>query len=287
MVAATDGLDHLMTELSHVVDAYEHTTRALLDLGRHCTAAEFTAATECPGWSVQDTLSHVVALEAWLLQRAEPEHKLPDGLDHVRGDFGRRIEVPVDRRRALTGAQVVNELEDVLSARLAVLRPLAEAKDQRAADEPVDSPLGGQMPRARLLAMRTFDIWTHEQDVRRAIGRPANLGSPAAEVAVAWLRRGLPRVVSRGAGLPVGSSVTVSVTGPVTFTQTVAVRAGDDGRPTGVFVDDPTGAVTITMGTEAFTRRSCGRWTVADTPAEVVGNADLAARVLQAMAVTP
>lgn len=276
-----------MTELSHVVDAYEHTTGALLDLGRHCTPADFTAPTECPGWSVQDNLAHVASLEAWLLGRAEPEHELPDGLDHVRGDLGRRTEVPVDRRRALAGAQVVEELADVVAARLTVLRPLAASTDRRAAEEPVDSPLGGRLPRARLLAMRTFDIWTHEQDVRRALGQPANLGSPAAEVAVAWLRRGLPRVVSRGAGLPVGSSVTVSVTGPVTFTQTVAVRPGDDGRPTGVVVDDPTGAVTITMGTEAFTRRSCGRWTVADTPAEVVGDPELAARVLEAMAVTP
>lgn len=272
-----------MMELAEGVDAYEHTVRALLSLGRDCSATDFARPTECPGWTVQDQFSHVVGIEGWLLGRPEPAHELPEGMPHLRSRFAHRVEVPVDLRRSRTGAEVVAELAEVLVARLTWLRAPTVS-----GDDVVVNPLGGEAPLRDVLALRTFDIWTHEQDVRRALGRPGNLGSPAAAVAVSWIRRSLPRVVARGAQVPVGGSVTFEVSGPVQFTETVRVATGDDGRPIGVAgkVVDPAD-VRIGLGTEAFMRRMCGRWSAADTPVSVAGDGELGAQVLEAMAVTP
>ncbi len=265
-----------------LVAAWEHTARSLVDLGRDCDDDDFVAATDCPGWDVQDHLSHVTGVESSLLGRGEPEHDLPD-LAHVRGDFGRRVEVAVDIRRPLPGAEVVAELAEVVEARSRWLRDEAPHPDV-----PVIGPLG-RMPHGDVLRMRTFDVWCHEQDVRRALGRPGGMASPAAAVAVARMRGQLPRVLARGAGLEPGTVVVLHVSGPIAFTEAVRVEAGDDGRPRGVVLDavpaDPD--VWVDLGTEAYTRRSAGRWHVARTPAEVTGDADLGARVLAALAFTP
>ncbi len=56
-------------DLAGLVAAYRQTTRAVVDLGRSCSEADFDLATACPGWTVKDQISHVVGLESWLLHR--------------------------------------------------------------------------------------------------------------------------------------------------------------------------------------------------------------------------
>ncbi|MFP5336510.1 MAG: maleylpyruvate isomerase family mycothiol-dependent enzyme [Actinomycetes bacterium] len=272
-----------MGEYDDVVAAWAQATQALVDLGRACSDGDFERATECPGWTVKDQLSHVVGVERWMQGEAEPRHELPD-LPHVHGDFGRRVEVAVDLRRGVPGPQVVDELAMVRSSRL---RALGRADaDPRS---PTVNPLGGTMPLVDVLRMRTFDVWTHEQDVRRALGRPGDLDSAAAAVAVAWVRRGLPRVVARGARVEPGRVAVVDVRGAGGFRDAVTVTSGDDGRPAGLVLPQEPAApdAVLTLTTEAFMRRSCGRWPAAGTPVEVAGDAGVAARVLEAMAVTP
>lgn len=269
-------------EAAALVGAWEHTARALLDLGRDCDEEDFAAATDCPGWDVQDQLAHVTGVESWLLGRAEPEHDLPE-YAHVHGDFGRRVELAVDVRRSLPGAEVVLELAEVVEARLRWLQ-----QDAPDLDGPAASPFG-EMPLREVLRLRTFDIWVHEQDVRAALARPGGLASPAAAVAVARMRRQLPQVLARGAGVEPGRTVVLQVKGPVAFTEAVRVDAGEDGRPRGTVLPEPPEApdVRVVIGTEAYTRRSAGRWDVARTASEVVGDAELGGRVLAGLAFTP
>lgn len=272
-----------VSEYDDVVAAWAQATQALVDLGRRCSDDDFTQATECPGWTVKDQLSHVVGVERWMQGEPEPHHEVPD-LPHVHGELGRRVEVAVDLRRGVPGPQVVDELETVRAARLEALhRPDV---DPRA---PTVSPLGSTMALVDVLRMRTFDVWTHEQDVRRALDRPGDLDSAAAAVAVEWIRRGLPRVVARGARVEPGRVVVLDVQGAGGFRDAVTVAAGDDGRPAGVVLPDepPTPDAVLTLTTEAFMRRSCGRWPSDGTPVEVDGDTALASRVLEAMAVTP
>lgn len=269
-----------MSDLAPAVTAWEHTARAVLALGRDCDEADFATATECPGWTVKDLLAHVAGVERWLSPGLvqDPPHD-PGDLPHVRNDFARRVEVSVDLRRDVAGRDVVAELAEVVDARCAALTDAA-------ADDLVVGPFGEQRV-VDLLAVRTFDVWVHEQDLRRALHRPGGLGSPAAAVAVAYVRAGLGRVVARGAAVEPDRTVVFDVRGPVSFTDALQVSSVD-GRTRGTVVGaDGRYDVRIVLDTDAFMRRSAGRWPVEGTPATVDGDAELGRRVLEAMAVTP
>lgn len=266
-----------------MVEAWAGTTAAVVGLGRGCSEQDFRRPTACPGWSVQDQLSHVVGIERWMLGERDPEHAVPD-LPHVRGDFGRAVETAVDLRRGRPGPEVVRELEEVRSARLKALTdPSLES------EQPVPSPLGGTLPLVDAVRLRTFDVWMHEQDLREALAKPGGLDSPAAVTAVRWVRRVLPRVVARGARVEPGRVVVVDVAGPGGFTDAVEVSRGDDERAVGTVLADPPASpdAVLHLSTEAYMRRSGGRWPAADTPARMEGDADVARRVLEALAVTP
>jgi hypothetical protein len=139
------------------------------------------------------------------------------------------------------------------------------------------------------MLLRTFDVWTHEQDIRSALGRPGNLSSQAASVFVSTVMLQLPRLIAKGAGVEPGHVVVIDVTGPIVARQCVRVEIDEQGRPRGHQMPaDPTpdGATTISLSTEAFTRRAAGRRPVSDTAYSVVGDDAIAQRVLDALVVT-
>src|SRR6266571_1303476 len=90
----------------------------LLDLAGTFAAADWERATECPGWTVKDQLSHVVGVERTLLGEPLPA---PVDAPYVRNDFGRIMEAGVAARRVLPGPEVRAELAETLERRLAQL----------------------------------------------------------------------------------------------------------------------------------------------------------------------
>lgn len=261
-------------------DAFEQTVRSTLELGATLGEDEWELPTECPGWSVKDTVAHVIGTERGLLGDPEIPHTPPTDLPHVRNDLARRNEVAVDARRSWSPAQVHSELQEVLDRRLDMLRsgtidPAAET----------DTPFGRKMPYAEFMIFRAFDCWVHEQDIRRAVHRPGNLDAPAAECARSVLTNALPYVVGKPAGTAPGQSVTVDVSGPPTFTRRIHV--GDDGRARTAKADGEESTATLRMDWETFVRLGCGRCGPESVPVDVTGDADLASRVLANLAITP
>ena len=269
--------------LHDLVDAFAQTTQAVIDLGRDCGVQDLALPTECPGWTVHDQISHVVGVEAWLEGHKDPRVDLPR-YEHVKNDLGKKVEYAVEVRRGRTGAEVVAELEDVLAQRLSTLR------DPVLADSSVIAGPFGPDRAATVVLLRTFDVWTHEQDIRSALGRPGNLDSPAASVFVSTVMLQLPRLIAKGAGLEPGHVVVIDVIGLTAARQGVRVEADEQGRPRGHAIPAgealPDGATTITLSTEAFTRRAAGRRSVSDTAYSVVGDDAIARRVLEALVVT-
>ncbi len=272
------------TDLRGLVDAYQHTTQAVVDLGHSCSLVDFTLQTECPGWTVKDVISHVVGIESWLDGAAPPQIQLPD-LPHIKNDTGEFVELFVHERRPLDGADVVGELEDVLVSRVAALR------DPALSDDTILRSVAGPAPATDALTLRVIDIWIHEQDIRAALGRPGNLDSPAATVFVNAVIRSLPRIVARDAAVPVGQAVIFDITGPVMARAGVRVVEGPDGRPHGQALftgdtheehaDDPGGTTSIILSTDALTRRAAGRRGVDEIIFTVHGDEDLARGVLE------
>ncbi|MFA1551021.1 maleylpyruvate isomerase family mycothiol-dependent enzyme [Actinomadura chokoriensis] len=255
--------------------AYEQTIRSTLALAGTLAEDDWDRPTECPGWTVKDQLSHLVGVELDLLGEPGPEIELPE-FAHVRNDFGRALEARVHARRPVPGPAVAAELADALERRLAELPTLDP-------DRVLLCPDGKEGPYSRFMKFRAMDCWTHEQDVRRATGRPGNLDAPAAGCFWDLLGAGLPFVVARRAKAAPGECVAFAISGPPDHE--VAVAIGEDGRGRWSSGEAPTAE--LAMDWETYVRLAAGRCAPGEAAVRVTGDRDLAGRVLAAMAVTP
>lgn len=265
-------------------DAWTQSIEAISELVAPLPADSWNRPTECPGWSVRDIVSHVIAVESELLGDPRPIHSLPSDLRHISSELSRYLELPVDKRRCHTAPEMTGELEYVIIRRSRAIR---NAKTE--AGDAVRFPAGPfafDLPYEQLLRIRTFDVWVHEQDLRRALREPGNLDSPSALISRDMLVDGLPKVVAKVAGAPAGSTVAFDVTGPVEFLRTV--RVDDNGRGS---VDDRISLgpdVQFTLDWETYLRLATGRArpeAVAGA-VRVDGDTELADRILGGFSVT-
>lgn len=268
--------------LQPAVDAWTQSIEAISELVSTLVDGEWNRATECPGWSVRDVVSHVIGMECEALGDPRPIHTLPRDLFHVNNEAQRYMEVQVDVRRHHTSPEMTSELEYTIIRRSRQLR-----NERRKPEDVVSHPVYGKMTLLEFLEYRAFDVWTHEQDIRRAIGKPGNLGSPAAQLAREVLLARLPKVVAEDAQAPRKSAVVFDVSGPVEFLRTV--RVDENGK--GVVESSPSlgPLVTFTMDWETYARLACGRVRpkkVADK-VKVEGEQDVADRILASFSVTP
>jgi uncharacterized protein (TIGR03083 family) len=274
------------SDLGELVEAYSHTVRSVIDLGRTTRPGDESLPTDCPGWSVLDQVAHVASTEAMVAGEPRPDLDV-SGHAHVRHAFGAHIEKYVESRRGRSLEEVLDELEERLEERLGVYRSGTDW-----AETEVQGPFGPTTLGA-LLAVRVFDIWMHEQDIREALGRPGDLESGAASHTVAQLFAALPRIVAKTAAIEPGNAVVLDLTGPTTGRAGARVEERD-GRAIGVPLftgeaDDHPDVVTtsLTMTTQVATRLAGGRRRPEDVHVVVHGDEAVAQRVLAAMTITP
>jgi uncharacterized protein (TIGR03083 family) len=270
------------SKLQPYIDAWTQSIESVNELVGPLTEGEWNRATECPYWSVRDVVSHIIGFECEMLGDPRPIHALPSDLRHITSEFARYTEVPVDIRRHHTAPEMTSELEYTIIRRSRQLR-----NETREPDRVVRGPMGREMTLEEVLWRRVFDVWVHEQDLRRALRKPGNLATPAAGYTRDFLLRALPKAVAKDAGTPPGSAVVFDVTGPVEFMRTVRVDAEGRGTIDGSVSLGP--AVTLTTDWETFVRLTCGRvrpHAVADQ-VKVEGDPELADAILAHIAVTP
>ncbi len=152
--------------MAEVANVYEDTYRRFADLAADLSDAELaTPVGACPGWSAKDTIGHVVGI----------------AVDLVAGE--RRIADP-DRT-----ARQVEERRD---------HSVPEVLDEWAA---AVGPVAGLLRAAGSgLTAVAIDIWTHEQDVRNAIGRPGGRAAPGRDLTLKAAISADQRITA--AGLP-------------------------------------------------------------------------------------
>jgi uncharacterized protein (TIGR03083 family) len=186
---------------------------------------------------------------------------------------------PVLARREVAPTAILDELREVYEQRLIQLE-----RDGLDPDQPTHLATGRPATAEQLLRSRVMDAWVHEQDIRRAVGRPGNLASPAAAIAGDLFVAVLPRIVAKNAKVQPGTAVRLTTTGEVTID--VAVTVDRSGRGA-LVAPDRRAAAQITLGWEAYTRLSCGRGGRGDHEIRVAGDRALAERVLAHLAITP
>jgi uncharacterized protein (TIGR03083 family) len=228
---------------------------------------------------VHDVAAHTAHLEAVLA--GAPEETVDVGQPpHVTGLMGLYTEQGVVARKDRTPDELITEIRESATARHTALL----------ADPPTDG--SGTPPRIfggvgwdwnRLLRNRPLDVWMHDQDVRRAVGRPGGLDGPAAAHVVDYLSESLGYVLAKKVGAAPGTSVVLAVSGHAPVAYGVD-EAGRGVRLPGV-PESPT--TTITCDREAFVVLAGGRRRPEESAVSLRGDAALGRQVVDALAVTP
>ncbi len=264
-----------------VVSAYLDALHGVRSLAAQTPDELWDLPTDCPGWSVRDQFSHVAAVESDLALRPLPDHQ-PDwvALPHVTHEISQFLEIGVDYRRDHSPNAIRAELAEVIGTREPMIAELP-----READAPVRGVAEMASVAGRFGPVRAFDVWAHEQDVRRATDSPGRLDCAAARMSLDRIATATPIIVAKFAQAQPGQSVGFVVGPPHDVTITVEVDG--DGRAAVVdeVVDGPT--TTLSMEFETFVLLACGRAAPDALDIDVAGDTDLGNRVLAAAAITP
>ena len=147
------------------------------------------------------------------------------------------------------------------------------------------SPVG-EVPYREFMETRVLDSWAHEQDIRRALGRPGGRNGVGEATTLDRCARSMPFVVGKRVAPPDGTSVLFVVIGVMGKKVGIHVDGGRASlvplRPT----EAPT--VTLTMDQEPFWRLGFGRVeparVLATGEVRIEGDIALGHRVLESMA---
>jgi uncharacterized protein (TIGR03083 family) len=255
---------------------------SIQQLGDTLDETQWKLPTDCPGWSVQDNLAHVIGIESVIIGLPAPTVELAE-LPHVKNDLGRSNEIWVESFRGQTGAEVLHEFRVIATSRLNQLRTFTDT-DWAA---PSWTPVGEGQVRD-LIPFRVLDSFVHELDMRRALGRPADMESPGAALTLERLRGVLGMVVGARLRPPDGTRIAFVVDGPGGFGSAFAMQNGRaleiDPAP------DPVTSsvdVALSMDADTFVRLIGGRGELDDVaPAvRIEGDASLGRRVIEHMKV--
>ena len=227
-----------MTDRVQIVDNLRTVLGSFGSLVAGLTPEQWRVQSLCPDWTVRGVVQHVTMIEealmGWRPGDASPFDKLP------------AVQAELN---TLGDQQLGERFRAVAGQRLA---ELGTADDELFA-MPSLTPVG-QGTYGRFMAIREFDIWVHERDVRIPLDLPGDDGGPAAEMALDEVARSLGYIVGKKVGLPDGKSIVFDLRGPVARRLAVVV----DGRARAVDdVADPD--VTVSTDSLTFMLLACGR----------------------------
>lgn len=264
-----------MNLLEVYVRAWRDSAAAISRLLPTLDEGEWSTPTDCPGWTVKDIAAHLAHLENELATGAA-DFSDPSMTEMVSA----YTQAGVEARRDHTAEELQAEFAEAVALREQELESLPDDPEQPA---PL-TPGGINWSWDTLLRNRAIDVWVHEQDIRRAVGKPGGLDSPGAHVTLNTFRMAMPFVVGKRVRPAPGTTVAWHITGEIPFELVVAVGADGRAKPVKTIEGDP--QASLAMSTESFTVLGAGRRTPGQLDVEIAGDHDLAATVLAAMPVT-
>ena len=226
------------------------------------------------------------------------------GLD-VQGLVGHLIGVEHDTHRALAGAPAVADAEHVESTQDSAVRqagrsPALTRQEWRSTAEVTlelaraasgDLAAGGRadriavhgirLPLGDLLVVRAFELWVHDNDIRRAVGLPPSLPDPPVLRLMSDLAaRMLPYAAARMGLRPVDVHLVLTGPGGGTWDVAIGEAAGGQGDPGQEAASQE--SLAIVTDAVGFCRLAANRVTAAELNPYVTGAESRAAGVLTA-----
>ncbi|MBS4752903.1 maleylpyruvate isomerase family mycothiol-dependent enzyme [Nocardioides sp. zg-ZUI104] len=266
-------------ELTVHVDTWWRSVGDLLALLDELEPAHWQRPTDLPGWDVRAVAAHIAHLESLLAGGPEETAEVPDA-PHITGPMGQFTEIGVLTRRDHAPDEIVAEIR----------RRTNERHEQLRAAPPTDgaSPAPGLFGaigwnQRTLLRNRPLDVWMHEQDIRRAVGRPGGMDTPGAQHAADYLAEGFGFVVGKRVSPPAGTTAVLEVAGSAP----VAVQVGEDGRARRLEDVPAAPTVALAMDRETFIVLAGGRRAVAQGSVVARGDTALAEQIVARLATTP
>ena len=265
--------------LAGLVETWHRACTDFVALAREVPREQWDLPTDLEGWCVKDNVAHTAHLEAVLAGAPEETLEVAEA-PHLKSLMSYYTEQGVLARRERDMESIVAELEQSVATRYAALQA-EPPTDPKAA--PPRTPGGVPWDNQTLLGNRPLDVWMHEQDIRRAIGRPGGFDSPVATHVLRTFGRSLPMVVGKRVAPPPGTVVRLEVSDAGL---SWSVRVGDDGRAVPVAADQDADA-TVTLTAEEFVVLAGGRRPAETARPQIVGDEEIGRRLVESLAVTP
>jgi uncharacterized protein (TIGR03083 family) len=233
-----------------IIDALDETWSAVYRLMRSQPLEAYHAPTSCPGWDVQDVISHIFGFETVLRGGPVPPYEGP-WPDYVRNPIGELNEAIVQAHRNEPGPEVLEEFRDTTRRSLEALRALSDEAWEKVGWSPE-----GERPYHRFQETRVLDSWIHLQDIRDALLQPEDDHGPGEEIVVNRFESALPYVVGRKMKCPDGTVIQLNLSGRLARSVRLEVR---DGRAEPVSSGATPATLEITTPVALFWRRAAGR----------------------------
>lgn len=248
-------------KFARMVDIWESSARSLIGVLDGLSESEWSLPTGCPGWSVKDIAAHIVGLERILL--GEPA---------ASSQFQEIIDSGVEERKAVPGAEISEELREVIDAAHVLLT-------NSTGEEEIEW-LGRTVPRHKVMERRIIDIWIHEQDLRAALGKSGGLESAGALFVYSSMSAAFARVLS-SASLP-AATFSIVTTGEGAFSMHYII----DGEGN-VMLGENLGATVLKMTTENWVALIAGRTNARPDDVQITGDQELGKQIVERMGITP
>lgn len=265
--------------LTSYVEAWWAAVGDFLALLEEVPEDEWATPTDLPGWDVKACAAHTAHLET-ILASGEEEHADVGDPDHISGPMGLYTEIGVVNRRDTAPVAIIEEIRAATSRRHGWL---LDHMPEDASARPEVTPGGVPWDWRTLLRNRPLDVWMHEQDIRRAVGRPGNMDTLGAQHTADYLSEGFGYVVGKNVKPPAGTTAVLAVEG----SRTQAVEMGEDGRAHRMSTVPGEPTVGLAMDRETFIVLAGGRRVVSADAVDVTGDTELAKTIIDRMGTTP
>ncbi len=230
-----------MSQRQRTIDNHLAAFDTFAEFTSNLTEDEWNTQSLCPDWTVHGIVAHTAAIESVLLGWFPASSEDPPPFEKA-GEF---MKASVD----MTGPELRTKLLEIFAGRKAELEALTDEQF----DTPSLTPVGLQTY-GRFMAIRIFDLWTHEQDMRVPLGKPGNTDGPVAEQSFEEIEGSIGYIAGKKIGLEDGQSICFEITGPIEKKIYVAV----DGRAKVVdAIENPT--ATLVADSLTFALLACGR----------------------------